>query len=65
MQEKYNISTGNKSPETVEQFKYLGTTLTKQSPFDRNQGQIETREFLLSLGTECFFFKFSIQKYKN
>jgi hypothetical protein len=45
-----NTHIGNKSFETVEHFKYLGTTLTNQNSID--EGQIEIRECLLSFCAE-------------
>ena len=50
----------NNSSERVEEFKYLGTTLTNQ-----NSIQNEVRECLLPLGAEPFVFQFAIQKFKD
>ena len=44
----------------VEQFRYLGTTLTDQY---RIQGEIKSKlKCWLSFGAECFLFQFAIQK---
>jgi hypothetical protein len=51
----HDLKVGNKSFKSVEQFKYLVTTLTNQ---------IVLRECLVSFGTESFIFQFAIQKYK-
>jgi hypothetical protein len=53
-----NIRNDNNSSESVEEFKYLGTTLTNQNSI---QEQIEVREFLLSFGAESPVFQFAIQ----
>jgi len=56
----------NSSIERVEEFKYLGTTLTNQNSI---QEEIKSR---LKSGNACyhsvqnlFFFQFAIQKFKN
>ena len=50
----------------MEEFKYLGTTLTNQNS---TQKEIKSRlmllECLLSLGAELFVFQFAIQKFKD
>ena len=52
-----NIQIGNKSFETVEQFKYLGTTLTDQnSIYEEIKEYTEIRKCLLALHAECFVF---------
>ena len=56
----------NSSIERVEEFKYLGTTLTnKNSIQEEIKLQIEVRECLLLFGTESFAFQFAIQKVKD
>jgi hypothetical protein len=47
----------------VEQFKYLGTTLTKQNSIQEEQ--IEVRQCLLSFGAKSFVFQIVLQKYKD
>jgi hypothetical protein len=58
-----NIKEDNKSFERVENFKYLGTTLTNQNSI---QEEIKSRLqlSLLSFGAGSFVFQFAIQKYK-
>jgi len=48
----------------VEQFRYLGTTLTNQNYIEEIREQIEVRECLLSFRALSFVFQFAIQKYK-
>jgi len=53
--------------ERVEEFKYLGTTLTDQNSI---QEEIKSRlklgnECMLPLGSEPFVFHFAIQKFKD
>jgi hypothetical protein len=52
----HKVKIGNKSSKSVEQFKYLGTTLTNRT---------ELQECLLSFGVEYFVFHFAIQMYKD
>ena len=56
----HNIKIDNSSFETVEQFKYLGTTLTNQ-----NSVQEEIKSRLKSFFAESFVFQFASQKCKN
>jgi hypothetical protein len=50
----------------VEQFKYLGTTLTSQNSIQEEiESRFEVRECLLSFVAESFVFQFAIQKYKD
>ena len=58
-----NIRIGNKSFETVEQFKYLGTALANQNTI--HEEQIEGGECLLSFGSESLVFQFTNQKCKE
>ena len=56
----HSVKIDSNSFQGVEEFKYLGTTLTNQ-----NCIQIEVRECLLSFGAEAFVFSFVIQKLKD
>jgi hypothetical protein len=50
----------------MEQFKYLGTTLTNQNYIQEEiKEQIEFRKFLLLFGVESFVLQFAIQKFKR
>jgi hypothetical protein len=61
----HNIKTDNSSFERVEQFKYLGRTLTSQSSVqEQNYEQVEVKESLLLFGAESSIFQFAIHKYK-
>ena len=53
----------NSSIERVEEFKYLGKTLTNQNSIQEEQ--IEVRECLLLFGAESFVFQFAIEKAKD
>jgi hypothetical protein len=50
----------------VEEFKYLGTTLTnKNSIQEEIKSRLAVRECSLLFGTESFVFQFAIQKVKD
>jgi len=52
--------------ERVEQFKYLGTTLTNQKSIqEKFKKKILLRECLLSFSGESYVLQFSTKKYKN
>jgi hypothetical protein len=51
-----NIRIGNKSFETVEQFKYLGTTLgNKNSVYEKIKGRLKSRHACYHLVQNIFF----------
>jgi hypothetical protein len=58
--QNHNIKIDNSSFARVEEFKYLGTTLTNQ-----NSVQEEIKSRLKSFCTEYFVFQFCIQIYKE
>jgi len=60
-----NIQISNRSFERVEQFRYLGKTLTYQNFIHETIKCIFVRERLLSFGSDSFVFQFVIQKYQN
>ena len=62
----HTMKVDNSSIERVEEFKYLGTTLTNENSIQKEiKEQIEVRECLLPLFAEPFVFQFAIQKFKD
>jgi hypothetical protein len=62
----HNIKLDNKSFERVEQFKYLGTTLTNRNSIQEEiKSRLQSGECLLSFGAGSCVFQFAIQKYKD
>jgi len=56
----------NSTFERVEEFKYLGTTLTNQnSVAEEIKSRLRVRKCLLSFGAESFVFQVAIQKFKD
>jgi hypothetical protein len=59
----HRIKPGNSSLESLEQFRFLVTTVTKKEfCAGRNLAQIEVRDYLLSFDAESFVFQFSVLK---
>jgi hypothetical protein len=64
--QNHNIKIDNKSFERVEQFKYLGTTLTNRNSIQEEiKEQTGVGECLLSFGAGSSVFQVAIQKYKD
>ena len=60
-----NIKTYNKFFESVEQFKYLGTTLTYQNSIQKIKNRLKSGNGCCPISAEPFVFRFTIQKYKT
>ena len=62
----HTMKVDNSSTERVEEFKYLGTTLTNQNSIQKEiKSGLKLRECLLPLCAEHFVFQFAIQKFKD
>ena len=62
----HSIKTDNSSIERVEEFRYLGTTLTDQNYVQEEiKSRLKLGECLLLFGAECFVLQFVIQKVKD
>jgi hypothetical protein len=59
-EQRHNMMIEYRSFESVEEFKYLGTTLTNQ-----NSIQEEIKSRLKSFGAESFIFQSAIQHFKD
>ena len=60
----HSVKIDNSSIERVEEFKYLGTTLTNQNSI-QEEIKIDVRECLLLFGAEFFVLQVAIQKHKD
>jgi len=58
----YSMKVDNSSIETVEEFKYLGTTLTNQNSIHE---EIKSRLCLLLFGAESSVIQDAVQKFKD
>jgi len=58
----HSIKIDNSSFERVEDFKYLGTTLTNQNSTQEEIKSRYVRECFLSFGAASFVFQFAVQK---
>ena len=56
------MRTDSSTFERLEEFKYLGTTLTNQNSIAE---EIKARKCLLSFGPESFVFQVASQKFKD
>ena len=62
----HSMRIDNRSLERVEQFKYLGTTLTNQNSIQEEiKSRLKSRECLLPFGAESFVFQVAIRKFKD
>jgi len=62
----HSVKNDNSSIERVQEFKYLGTTLTNQNSIQEEiKSRFEVWECLLSFGAESFVFQVAIQKLKD
>jgi hypothetical protein len=59
------MKSDNSSFEMVEEFRYLGTTLTNQNSIQEEIKSRLVRKCLLSFGAESVVFQFAIQKFKD
>jgi hypothetical protein len=60
-----NMKTDNRSLERVEEYKYLGTTLTKQNSIPEVKSRLKSGNACATIDAESFVFQFAIQKFKN
>lgn len=60
--QNHKVKVSNKTFETVEQIKDLGTTLTNNHSWN-NEEQTELNKCLLPFGQDSFVFHFDIRKY--
>jgi hypothetical protein len=65
MQDSHSKNLDNSSLERVEEFKFMGTTLTNQNSIQEETGSRRVGECLLTFGAEFFVFQFAIQKFKD
>jgi len=62
----HSVRTDDSTVERVEEFKYLGTTLTNQNSIaEEIKSRCEVSKCLLSFGAESFVFQVAIQKFKD
>ena len=62
----HSMKIDNSSIERVEEFKYLGTTLTNQNSFQEEiKSRLKLGNACLSFGGESIVFQFAIQKFKH
>ena len=59
------MKTDNSSIERVEEFKYLGTTLTNQNSIQEEIKSRLVRECLLLFGAESSVIQVAVQKFKD
>ena len=62
----HSVRIDNSTFERVEEFKYLGTTLTHQNSIPEEiKSRLRSGKCLLSFGAESFVFQVAIQKFKD
>jgi len=61
----HSVGINNRTFERVQEFKYLGTTLTHQNSIaEEIKSRLRLGKCLLSFGAESFVFQVAIQKFK-
>jgi len=61
-----NMKIDNSSFERVDEFKYLGTTLTNQNSIQEEiKSRLKSGNACYHFGAESFVFQFAIQKFKD
>ena len=64
--QNHSVRIDNSAFKMVEEFKYLGTTLTNQNSIaEEIKSKLRSGNALLSFGAESFVFQVAIQKFKG